>query len=45
MNKEPKTDSISVDKFIDLIIGGRGEQIKKDLREIEKKKHNKAHKC
>lgn len=40
MNKEKcqyKTDVISFDEFIDIITGGKGEQIKKDLKRIEKK--------
>ena len=42
MNKKVKTDSISVNEFIDLITDGKGEQIKNGLREIEKKKNKKA---
>lgn len=42
MNKELKTDSISVEEFIDLITDGRGEQIKKDLREIERQQKKKT---
>ena len=40
----PKTDTITVDQFIDIMPDNRGEEIKKALREIKMKEHLKKSK-